>query len=358
MNESHPNSKARHLAAIMFVDIVGYGRLMSKDESKALESVTTLEEILKSNVPELGGKVVKFLGDGSMSEFPTALAAVTCGRKLLDEIAKHNARLGEAEHFNIRIGIHLGEVVEENGDLFGDAVNIAARVLTLADPGGIALTNVVYTQVRNKISLSGTYLPRTKLKNIPGRWRIFIAQAAGTSYPLWYLRKHKPSLAIIIAILLVLAGMGGIWLAFPPHKPDRLALLYIKGPDKDSGMARTIEEEINQRFSAVDGIEWIDRVGMLDLFSEVGVQNLEAIEELETNACQAARSGGLDYSLIGHLKYLGEDLWRLDSKVVCTTSRSVVGTFSSEGSSPQKIASELQNRLQDWVDEKLGSQVP
>lgn len=353
MSELHFPSKTHHLAAIMFVDIAGYSRLMYRNESTALKHVKTFEEILKSNVPELGGALIKFLGDGSMAEFPTALAAVTCGRKVLDEIAKHNATLGKAEHLNIRIGIHLGEVVEEKGDLFGDAVNIAARVMTFADPGGMALTDVAHSQVKNKIPLCGTYLPRTKLKNIPGRWHVFVVQAAGTSYPFWYLRKHKPGLAITIAIVLILAGMGGTWLAFQPQKPVRLALLYIRSQDKDSGMARTIEEEINQKFGAVAGIEWIDRVGMLDLFNEVGVQNLEAIEELETNACQAARSGGLDFSLIGHLKYMGENLWRLDSKVVCTTTRSVVGTFSSEGSSPQKIVAELQNQLQDWIEENL-----
>ena len=115
-------------------------------------------------------------------------------------------------------------------------------------------------------------------------------------------------------------------------------------------MARLIEGEINQTFSSIKGVEWVDHVGMLDLFNEVGVQNLQAIEELETNACQAARKGGLDYSLIGHLKYVGENLWRLDSKIVCTTTRSVVGRFSGEGSSPQKIVSELHNQLQDWSE--------
>ncbi len=337
----------------MFVDIAGYSRLMYKDESRALKRIKTFEEILKSNVPALGGELIKFLGDGSMAKFSTALAAVTCGRKVLDEIARHNAGLDEAEHFHIRIGIHLGEVVEEKGDLFGDAVNIAARVVSLADPGGIALTAAVYSQVKNKISLCGTHLNGVKLKNIPGRWSVFIVLPAGSSYSFWYLRKHKPSLAIAIVILLILAGMGGSWFAFQPDKPDRLAILYIQSQDKDSRMARTIEEEINKKLSSIHGIEWIDRVGMLDLFNEVGVRNLAAIEELETNACQAARRGGLDYSLIGHLEYLGEDRWSLDSKIVCTATRSVVGTFSSDGSSPQEIVSDLQKQLQDWIEENL-----
>jgi len=353
MNESNSSSTNRHLAAIMFVDIVGYSTLMYKNESKALKCVKKFEEIFRSNVPQVGGKLIKFLGDGSMAEFPTALAAVTCARKVLDELAKHNAGVEEAERFNIRIGIHLGEVVEDNGDLFGDAVNIAARVLTLADPGGMALTNVVYSQVKNKITLCGTYLSRIKLKNIPERSQIFVVPPAGTSYSLWYLRKHKPGLAITIAILLILTSLGGGWFAFYRHTPDRLALLYIESQDEDSGMARLIEEEINQKISSVNGIEWIDRVGMLDIFNEVGVQDLRAIEELETNACQAARRGGLDYSLVGKLKPLGDHHWQLDSKIICTRTRSVVGAFSTKGSSAQIIVSELQSQLQDWIKENL-----
>jgi class 3 adenylate cyclase len=353
MNESDSNSKNHRLAAIMFLDIVGYSALMSKNESKALSCVKKFEEFLKSNVPQVGGNLIKFLGDGSMAEFQTALAAVTCARKVLDEIAKHNAGLDEAERFNIRIGIHLGEVVEDKGDLFGDAVNIAARVIHLADPGGMALTDVVYSQVKNKITLCGTYLPRVKLKNIPGRSQIYLVPPAGTSYSLWYLRKRKPGLAITIAISIILISLGVGWFSFYRHTPDRLALLYVQSQDKDSEMARTIEEEINQKLSSVNGIEWIDRVGMLDLFNQVGVQNLEAIEELETNACQAARRGGLDYSLVGKLKSLGDNRWQLDSKIICTSTRSVVGTFTTDGSSAQIIVSELQSQLQDWIKENL-----
>jgi class 3 adenylate cyclase len=351
MNESH--SRNHHLAVVMFIDIVRYSGLMYKDEAKALKHVKTLERILKSRVPELKGKLIKFLGDGSMAEFPTALAAVTCSRHVLDEIAQHNAGVGDTEHFEVRIGIHLGEVVEEDGDLFGDTVNIAARVLNLADPGGMALTDAVYGQVKNKISLCGTYLSRIKLKNIPARSQIFITQPPRTFYPLWHLRKHKPSLALVIAVLLILTAMAGSWVAFEPHKPERLALLYIQSQDNDYAMAKAVEEEINHQLSSVNDIEWIDRVGMLDLFNEVGVVNLEAIEELETNACQAARKGGLDYSLIGHLKYQGENLWKLDSKIVCTTTRSVVGTLTNKGSSPQMIVSELKAQLQNWTEENL-----
>lgn len=354
MNKSEFYSSKHRLAAIMFLDMVGYSALMSKSESNALRCVKKLEEILKLNVPDSGGRLVKFLGDGSMAEFPTVLAAVSCAQKVLDEIAKHNAVLPEAERFNIRIGIHLGDVVEERGDLFGDAVNIAARVQPLSDPGGIALTDVVHSQVKNKVSLHGTYIPRTKLKNIPGRTRVFLVQPLGTLYSLWFLKKRKPTLAITSAIILIIAmAAGGGWFALHRNMPKRLALLYIRSQDEDESIAGLIEEQINHSFSSISGIEWVDHLGMLDLFSEVGVENLTAIEELETNACRAARRGGLDYSLVGQLKSLGQNRWQLDSKIICTSTRSVVGTFSTEGSSIQNIVSNLQIQIQDWVKETL-----
>jgi class 3 adenylate cyclase len=354
MNNSEFSSGKHRLAAIMFLDMVGYSALMAKSESNALKCVKKLEEILKSNVPQAGGRLVKFLGDGSMAEFPTALAAVSCAQKVLDEIVKHNTSLPEAERLNVRIGIHLGDVVEEGGDLFGDAVNIAARVQPLSDPGGMALTDVVYSQVKNKMFLRGTYIPGTKLKNIPGRTKIFLVPPPGAFYSSWFIMKRKPTLAITTLITLFVAiAISGGWLLFHHNTPKRLALLYIQSQDESANIARLIEEEINHSFSSIHGIVWIDHLGMLDLFSEVGVKDLHAIEELETSACKAARQGGLDYSLVGQLKPMGENRWQLDSKIICTSTRSVVGTFSSEGSSVQNIVSDLQSQIQDWIKENL-----
>jgi class 3 adenylate cyclase len=337
----------------MFLDMVGYSALMSRDESMALQCLKKLEEIIKSNVADNGGRLIKLMGDGSMAEFTTALAAVSCAQKVLTEITKHNSDRPEIERFHVRIGIHLGDVVEDKGDLFGDAVNIAARVQSLADPGGMALTDVVYSSVKNKIPLRGTYLKRTKLKNIPERVKIYLVPPPEIFYSLWYLRKRKPGLAIVTPIILIFIAIGGGWFAFNHSKQERLALLYVQSRNADEGMAQLIEREINEYFSSLSGIVWIDRVGMLDIFSEVGVEDLSAIEELETNACQAARRGGLDYSLIGNLKSTGENQWQLDSKIVCTRTRSVVGTFSTTGSSAQSIVSDLKIQVQDWIDESL-----
>jgi hypothetical protein len=326
---------------------------MSRDETIALQCLQKLEEIIRSNVADNGGRLIKFMGDGSMAEFPTALAAVSCAQRALSEITKHNSELPEIKRFHVRIGIHLGDVVEDKGDLFGDAVNIAARVQPLADPGGMALTDAVYSSVKNKISLHGTYLERTKLRNIPERVKIFLVPPPEIFYSLWYLRKRKPSLAIVTPIIFMFLAISGGWFVIKHREQNRLALLYVQSQDSNKGMAQIIEREINEYFGSLIGIEWIDRVGMMDIFSEVGVENLSAIEELETNACEVARRGGLDYSLIGSLKSLGENRWQLDSKIISTRTRSVVGTFSTTGSTVQSIVSNLKIQIQDWINENL-----
>ncbi len=180
----------------------------------------------------------------------------------------------------------------------------------------------------------------------------------GKSYSLWFFFKHRPGLVIAISVLLVAMILGGGWFALHgttlfKTEPHRLGLLYVRGQGEDARMAQSIEEEINQNFSSMSGIEWIAREGMLDLFSKAGVKNLRAIEELEINACEAARRGGLDYSLVGRLKHLGENRWRLDSVIICTNTRSVVGTFSTEGTSVQNIVSDLRIKVQGWIRENL-----
>ena len=188
--------------------------------------------------------------------------------------------------------------------------------------------------------------------------RGYFVPFAGKSYSLWFFVKRKPGLVIAISVLLIAMILGGGWFVFHGTtlfntQPHRLGLLYVRSQDEYAGMAQLIEEQINRNFSTMPGIEWIAREGMLDLFSKAGVKNLRAIEELEINACEAARQGGLDYSLVGRLKSLGENRWRLDSEIICTTTRSVVGTFSTEGTSVQNIVSDLQVRVQEWIKEKL-----
>lgn len=189
----------RRLAAVMFLDMCGYSAMMAKDEARALACVGELEKLLRAEIPRHGGRLVKFLGDGSMAEFPTALSAVTCSQNVLAAIEANNAWVAPANRYAVRIGLNLGELVDVSEDIFSDTVNVAARVQPLADPGGIAMTSLIYLQVKNQLNLKGTYLPPQKLKNIPDKIRIFLVPPAKAESPADSSSKHR-QLAIRVAI--------------------------------------------------------------------------------------------------------------------------------------------------------------
>ena len=202
----------RRLAAVMFLDMVGYSAMMAKDEGRALACVGELEKLLRAEVPKFGGRVVKFMGDGSMAEFPTALSSVRCSQSVLEAVESNNAWVPAAQRYGVRIGLHLGELVDRDDDIFSNAVNVAARIQPLADPGGIAMSSFIYSQIESQLKLNGTYLPPQKLKNIPEKMRIFLVHPAGGKPTGRAMRQHG-NLAKKIAIgaaVLLLAG----WLAY------------------------------------------------------------------------------------------------------------------------------------------------
>lgn len=148
----------------MFADVVGYSAISSVDEARALEILRKLGEKLKPAFMDFGGKVIKTMGDGYLVEFASAVQAVKCAVEVQKMIGSFPER--EGERVSIRIGIHVGDVVHSGGDVLGDAVNVAARVEPLAEPGGICLTRQVVDQVQRKVDYEMASLGFRDLKNI------------------------------------------------------------------------------------------------------------------------------------------------------------------------------------------------
>src|SRR5262244_768648 len=144
----------RRLAAILAADVVGYSRLMEQDEAGTLAALKERRKgILKPLVGEHHGRIVKVMGDGVLVEFASAVNAVACAVELQKRMAAANDGLPEERRILLRVGINLGDVMVEGGDLYGDGVNVAARLEGLADPGGVLISGPVFDQVRNKLSL-------------------------------------------------------------------------------------------------------------------------------------------------------------------------------------------------------------
>ena len=150
----------------MFTDIVGYTLLAQKNESLSLSLLEEQRKLIREILNRHNGREVKTIGDAFLIEFPSALDAVRCAYDIQGKAREHNAPLAEEKRVHLRIGIHLGDVVESEGDISGDAVNVASRIGPFAENGGISLSRQVYDQVQNKFELPLTSLGAKTLKNV------------------------------------------------------------------------------------------------------------------------------------------------------------------------------------------------
>ena len=159
-------TERRKLAAIMFIDMVGYSALSQRNEPLALELLAEQQRLLRTQFPLFNGREVKNTGDGFLVEFPSALEATQCAVEIQRAVAARNATQSAERQFQVRIGIHVGDVVHREADMYGDGVNIAARIEPLAKGGGICLSDTVYAQVRNKLDVGLAKLASPELKHI------------------------------------------------------------------------------------------------------------------------------------------------------------------------------------------------
>ena len=164
----------RRLAAIVVADIVGYSHLMGDDEAGTLTAVGALRStIIDPAIEARGGRLVKTMGDGFLLEFASAVDAVECAVEVQDRVAEMSGETKAAQSIELRIGVNVGDIMVEDGDVFGDGVNVAARLEGLADPGGVLLSQAAYDQVRDRVQYAFDDLGERSLKNIARPVRVF-----------------------------------------------------------------------------------------------------------------------------------------------------------------------------------------
>jgi class 3 adenylate cyclase len=150
----------------MFCDVCGFSRIMGEDESRALAVVGMATDCIESATTKFGGRVIKKLGDGVLCEFPSAVNAVRCAIEVQQAVAEHDRTAEPAQQFQMRIGIHVGDVVVADNDILGDGVNVASRIQPLAEPGGICISRDVFDLVKSRVSIETVNLGPHDLKNI------------------------------------------------------------------------------------------------------------------------------------------------------------------------------------------------
>ena len=158
----------RRLAAVLVADIVGYSRLMNEDEEGTLRAVKdTFKSLINPKVAQYRGRIIKLTGDGALMEFASAVDAVAFAVEVQCAMRERNREVPEERRIEYRIGINIGDIIIESDDIYGDGVNIAARLEGLADPGAICVARNVFNQVKGKLDLTFEPLGERKVKNIP-----------------------------------------------------------------------------------------------------------------------------------------------------------------------------------------------
>jgi adenylate cyclase len=173
----------RKLSAILSADVKGYSRLMGEDEVGTLRMLTAHREVTDSFIQQHRGRIVGTAGDGLLAEFASAVDAVQCAVEIQQALKTRNADLPAERRMEFRIGINVGDVIVEGPQLYGDGVNIAARLEALAEGGGICLSGTVYDQVENKLALGYEFLGEQTVKNIAKPVRVYRVREAATSAP-------------------------------------------------------------------------------------------------------------------------------------------------------------------------------
>ena len=188
----------RRLAAVLAGDVAGYSRLMGADEEGTLSRLNAhRREFLEPKVAEHRGRIVKRTGDGVLIEFASAVDAARCAVEIQHGMAERNASVPQDKRIELRIGIHVGDIMIEDGDIFGDGVNIAARLEGIAQPGGICISDDAYRQVRGKLDVDFQDTGEQKLKNIARPVRVYQMPGGGATEAPALALPDKPSIAVL-----------------------------------------------------------------------------------------------------------------------------------------------------------------
>ena len=358
----------RKLTAILSADVEGYSRLMAEDEAATVKTIATYREIMTSLIKQHRGRVVDSPGDNVLAEFSSVVDSVQCAVAVQNEIQARNAELPENRRMQFRIGINLGDVIDEDDRIYGDGVNIAARLEAMADPGGICVSKTAFDQIETKLPLGYEYLGEQSVKNIPkpvGTYRVLMrpddaGKVIGEKRFLGRFSRRTAMAAIMILVLIA----GGLvsWniylqqskkvepasvekMAFPlPDKPSIGVLPFanMTGDPKQEYFSDGITEEIITALSKTPQLFVIARnstfsykgkpVKVQQVAEELGVQFV-----LEGSVRKAENQVRITAQLIDALS--GHHIWaeRYD--------RDIKDIFAVQDDITKKIITALQVRL-------------
>jgi adenylate cyclase len=318
----------RKLTAILSADAKGYSRLMGEDEKATVRTITAHRKVMTSVIQKYRGRVVDSPGDNIMAEFVSVVDAVQSAVEIQEVIRAKNAELPEERRMEFRIGINLGDVIQEGERIYGDGVNIAARVEGLADPGGICISGSAYEQIENKLALGYHYIGEHTVKNIVKPIRVYrVPTGPETLQKVPEEKRPAPSmqrvaLAVVIALLVVAGGVA-IWKSYRPSTPPMEAASVEKMafplPDKPSIAVlpfNNLSEDPKQEYFS-DGLteEIISALSSVPKLFVIARNSTFTYKDKPVKVQQVSEELGVRYVLEGSVRKAGDKI-RITAQLV------------------------------------------
>jgi len=320
----------RKLSAILSADVKGYSRLMGVDENDTVNRLKQYRALITDIIQQYRGWVIDSPGDNIFSEFPSVVDATECAVKIQEDLKKKNSRLPEDRKMEFRIGINLGDVIDDGERIYGDGVNIAARIESLAEAGGICLSRTAYDQIKNKLELGYEYLGKHSVKNISEPVRVYrvLLEPEAAGKVIGERRKTVKWITIAAAIVLILAvGGTSSWFYFTgkslKHKPASVHRMAFPLPDNPSIAVLpfdSLSEETTQEYIA-DGLTE-NIIAALSSISELLViaRNSTFIYKSKpVKIQQVSEELGVRYILEGSVQKYGDNL-RITAQLIDATT--------------------------------------
>jgi adenylate cyclase len=283
----------RRLAAILAVDVSGYSRLMGEDEEGTLAALRSIRrELGDPKIKEHRGRIVKTTGDGLLVEFASVVDAVRCAVETQREMASRNAAIPPERRIEFRMGINLGDIIVEDGDIFGDGVNIAARLEALAEPGEICVSRVVRDQVRDKLDFSFADMGEQQVKNIARPVRVYSIGSQGSN-PQGEAQEAPP-------------GVRALAL---PEKPS-LVVLPFQNMTGDAEQEYFVDGMVEEITTAISRLPWLFVIARNSAFTYKGKA---------TDVKQVAQELGVRYVLEGSVRKAGSRV-RITGQLIDTAT--------------------------------------
>ena len=311
-------SFSRKLAAILSADVVGFSRLMRDDEASTVSALEAYKRIISGLVSRHRGRIVDDPGDNLLAEFGSVVEAVQCAISMQDALEAENARLPENRRMRFRVGVNLGDVIEEGGRIYGDGVNIASRLQSVTPPGGVCISKTAFEQVENKLPVRCVYLGEQKVKNVPKPievYQVLTGQRPAKTRPLRRFvhgRRTRMVAATAAALAIIGAAIWGLYwradgiepasrekMSFPLPEMPSIAVLPFANRSEDPKVELLCDGVTDNIISA------LSRVPQLLVIARGSSATYKGIP---AKISEVSESFGVQYVLEGSIQKSGDRL--------------------------------------------------